>query len=288
MSRLARLSFLVGAAVAAPASTFSALGAQVRASERGTVSQTVDGTTITVEYSRPVGRGRDSLFGRVVRWGQAWTPGANWATTLEVDRDVQLDGQAVARGKYSMWIIPRAEGDWTLFLSTRHRAFHTQRPDPKDAALTVAITPRIAPHTEVLTWSFPAVSADGTTLQLQWGTTLVAVRLSVAPSRVAARGERDFTRYAGRYRVQWEDGQPETFVQIFAQDGRLRGRFDPAPPDDDAEFDLVPAGNQEFTPRYYRNGRVHEVDQETLVIFNASGFEMRFDNKSYARGTRIS
>ena len=52
----------------------SLLSAQVRASEHGVVSQTVNGTTITIDYSRPVARGRDSLFGRVVHWGEVWTP----------------------------------------------------------------------------------------------------------------------------------------------------------------------------------------------------------------------
>ena len=42
----------------------------------------VNGTTITLDFSRPVARGRDSLFGGVVHWGELWTPGANWATKL--------------------------------------------------------------------------------------------------------------------------------------------------------------------------------------------------------------
>ena len=41
--------------------------AQVKASEPASVSQTVDGTTITVVYSRPQARGRDSLFGGEVK-----------------------------------------------------------------------------------------------------------------------------------------------------------------------------------------------------------------------------
>ena len=43
--------------------------AQVRASERGSVSQTIDGTVITVDYGRVQARGRDSLFGKVVKRG---------------------------------------------------------------------------------------------------------------------------------------------------------------------------------------------------------------------------
>ena len=38
-------------------------------------------------------RGRDSLFGKVVTWGEHWTPGANWATTIDVDHDIRLNGR---------------------------------------------------------------------------------------------------------------------------------------------------------------------------------------------------
>ena len=67
-------------------------------SEHAVAAQTVAGTTITVEYYRPQARGRDSLFGKVVKWGEHWTPGANWATTIEVDHDVRLNGAAAPEG----------------------------------------------------------------------------------------------------------------------------------------------------------------------------------------------
>src|SRR4051812_47371942 len=83
--------------------------AQIRASEHGTVTQRVSGTTISVEYDRPVARGR-TLFGEggVVHWGDKWTPGANWATTIDVDTDVRIDGQPLPKGKYSIWLVPAA------------------------------------------------------------------------------------------------------------------------------------------------------------------------------------
>ena len=72
---------------------------QVKASEPATVSQTIDGTEIALAYSRPRARGRDSLFGKVVTWQEVWTPGANWATTLEVSRNVRVNGHQLPLGK---------------------------------------------------------------------------------------------------------------------------------------------------------------------------------------------
>jgi hypothetical protein len=85
---------------------------QIRASEVGSMSQIIDGTKISMEYSRPRARGRDPLFGgRVVHWNEVWTPGANWATTLEASKDVTLNGQRVPKGKYSVWLVVRQNAE---------------------------------------------------------------------------------------------------------------------------------------------------------------------------------
>ena len=62
------------------------LAAQIVASERALVAQTVDGTRITVDYSRPRARGRTNIYGGMEKWGITWTPGADDATTLEVSK----------------------------------------------------------------------------------------------------------------------------------------------------------------------------------------------------------
>jgi hypothetical protein len=175
-----RRSIPLVAVLLTAAAAFAA--AQPKPSEHGTVSQTVDGTVITIEYDRPVARGRDSLFGKVVKLDSLWTPGANWATTIEASKDIQLEGHAVPAGKYSIWMIPRREGDWTVVLSRATRRFHSQRPEPADDLVRFEIGPAQAPHAEVLTWSFPLVTPTGTTLLFQWGTTAVPLRITVTPS----------------------------------------------------------------------------------------------------------
>jgi hypothetical protein len=188
-------------------------GAQVRASERATVSQTVDGTVITVDYSRPVARGRDSVFGRVVRWGEVWTPGANWATTLEINRDIRLNDHPLARGKYSLWMVPRAAGPWTVLVWDEARRFHTQRPDTTRARLRFAVMPQQLAPVEVLTFSFPEVRRDGARLIMQWGATAIPLEIEVPSS---GRTPRD-------------DGEPErdtAFAALVARLSEPGGYFD--------------------------------------------------------------
>ena len=51
-------------------------GAESKAEPARTVSQRIADTTITIEYNRPVARGRE-LFGKFVPYGRVWCPCAD-------------------------------------------------------------------------------------------------------------------------------------------------------------------------------------------------------------------
>jgi hypothetical protein len=276
----------------------STLRAQVRASERGTVSQTVNGATITIDYSRPSARGRDSLFGRVVHWGEVWTPGANWATTIEADRDFRLNDQPVPKGKYAIWMVVRSNGPWTVLLSDDARKFHTQRPDTTKARVRFTVAPEQRAPVDVLTFSFPEVRRDGATLVMQWGATAIPLSIGVGGLWSESSRSGNLSPYVGAYRVAFvqEPGDTgkafEIAVELFEKDGGLRGRFTPAMPETDPEFDLIRSNENEFKGRYYKDGHVFEQDEETTIVFamsgnRATGFEMRFENVAYAKAKRV-
>ncbi len=161
---------VVLALLAAP----GARGQEVRKSQRGTVSQTVAGTEITLDYNRPVARGR-TLFGTLVPRGKVWNPGANEATTITFSDDVVVQGAPLAAGRYSLWVIPEADR-WTVLFSTEADVWHNAYPEGRDA-LRVTATPREGSHMEVLAFYFPEVGPDATTLVLHWGTTVVPLEI---------------------------------------------------------------------------------------------------------------
>src|SRR5213596_218058 len=82
-----------------------------RRSQRGTVTQSVNGTEISIRYYRPVLRGR-TAFPDVVSWGRTWTPGADSATRLETTGPLEIEGKTLAAGKYSLWVIPEEKDAW--------------------------------------------------------------------------------------------------------------------------------------------------------------------------------
>ena len=172
-----RVGLLLAFAVAAPP-----LSAQSRLSERATVSQTVDGAVITVDYARPRVRGRSPIFGNRVHWGEVWTPGANMATTVELSRDVELDGHTVPRGKYSLWFVVAEGEEWTLLLDDDWSRFHTARPDSRDGRVSYPVRVATGTATEVLTFTFPEVTETGTVLQFHWDDRIVRLAINVRPA----------------------------------------------------------------------------------------------------------
>lgn len=285
MPRQAIAPLLVGIALLTPMT----LTGQPRASERGTVSQIVNGTTIVLDFSRPVARGRDNLFGGVVHWGEMWTPGANWATTLTVDKDVELNGHAVPAGEYSVWMQPQPD-EWTVFLNREPRLYHDS-PVPADRhLLSFTAVPEEGAHMETLAWYFPVVESGEAELRMHWGTTYVPLTIVTTPFEAPVVSASEHAAYVGTYEVSGTDptiGSPlEVTIGILEEDGRLVGRWGPAP------ITLVPAGQGEFYLGFMRNGELFDLGQEmTLRMImqedRAAAVEMLWYGEPFARGDRM-
>lgn len=143
-------------------------------SQHARLQQSVGNVLVTIEYNRPVARGR-RLFGGIVPYGVAWDPGADAASTIGFSGQVELEDHPVSKGTYSIWAIPGAT-EWTFILSRAARVFHQPYPQGKDA-LRLRLTPRAGPHMETLGFYFPMVEADSALLYLHWGETVVPIRL---------------------------------------------------------------------------------------------------------------
>jgi len=242
--------------------------AQRKASEIGSVSQTVDGTVMTMEYYRPVARGRDPLFGKVVRWGTTWTPGANWATTFEADKDIQVNGNPLPKGKYAIWMIPRESEDWTVIFHKKARAFHVDRPrGTEEEQLRFTVKAEQGMHMETLTWYFPVVGPDGATLRMHWGTTFVPLQISIRPTVVAAHlDSSERAVYFGSYSFEadWAKGAQ---LEVSDSAGRIIASVKSPTMTDGPRFDLVPLGDHRFRTGYAMGGHVVDLSGSSTVVF---------------------
>jgi hypothetical protein len=148
-------------------------------SQHGTVAQRVSHTNIDIDYNRPVARGRE-LFGALVKWDSIWHPGADSASRIRFDKDVVLQDKPLAKGEYSMWLIPRQTAPWTLILSSAAHVFHQPYPGSQHDALRVDITPEKGAHMETMAFYFPVVGRDSAVLRMHWGETILPIRIKVS------------------------------------------------------------------------------------------------------------
>ena len=266
------------------------LSAQPRGSERSTVSQVINGTTVTLDFARPVARGRDNLFGGVVHWEEVWTPGANWATTIEVDRPIRLDGHDVPPGRYSIWLQPRDGGAWTFSLNREWRLYHDS-PVPEDGFfLRFDVHPQQGPHMEALNWYFHSLDSRGGVLRMHWGPTFVGVEVETEaftwPPLPAAQRASLLGSFAFDTRDPTTGGPMAVTLHVLEEDGRLVGRWGQFP------VALIPTGEAEFMIGFLRQGELFDVAPEmTLRILTAGGVstgaELRWEGEVFGVGEKM-
>lgn len=73
------------------------------------------GTYVKITYSRPHKRGR-VIFGELVPYDKVWRTGANGATEITTTGEIQLGGETIPAGTYSIYTIP-GEEEWTIIVS---------------------------------------------------------------------------------------------------------------------------------------------------------------------------
>jgi len=280
------------AAVVALAVCAPAIGtAQIRMSERGTIGQTVDGTVISLDYARPQARGRSPIFGKVVHWNETWTPGANWATTITVSKDVKVNGQALAAGTYSVWMVPAESNEWTVFFHPTARRFHTQRPKLDSAAARLSVKPDTVPQVDVLTFAFTAIGRNRTTLEMRWETTSIPLLIEVPSSRPPLQAD-VAAAFTGAWTIVMSDesGKADTLAfNVELKDGRLLGEVTKW----DWKMELVPTRSPTvFSLGSIEKGEVVDVEAEYPLVFTMEGnravsFVVRSDtNDEWMRGFR--
>ncbi|HMI55339.1 MAG TPA: DUF2911 domain-containing protein [Gemmatimonadaceae bacterium] len=149
------------------------------ASQRGTVSQMVAFTEISVAYGRPVARDR-ALFGALVPWDKVWHPGADSATRITFNQDVLLEGKPLRAGEYTLWLIPRERTPWTLIVNRAAHVFHIPYPGTQFDVMRIDVTPEQVSHMESFAIYFPMVLRDDAVMRLHWGTTAVPIRIKAS------------------------------------------------------------------------------------------------------------
>jgi hypothetical protein len=120
-----------------------------------------------------------TIFGVLVPYDRVWCPGADEATTLDSDRQLQVGSLRVPPGPHTLWILP-TEGAWTLIVSKEPSGFHTQYHPDADLGRVAMMKESLAAPVEQLTFAVTTTNEDSGTIDMQWERTKASVSVRVA------------------------------------------------------------------------------------------------------------
>ena len=82
----------------------------------------IDGDHITIDYYAPSMHGR-KIMGNLVPYDEVWCTGANWATKITTEANLDINGLKLPKGSYSIWTLPN-EKQWMLIINKQTGQFH--------------------------------------------------------------------------------------------------------------------------------------------------------------------
>ena len=156
------------------------------------------GKWVTVDYSRPLLRGRKEIFGAGADYGKQvmdgtaiWRAGANDTTRLTTQTALQIGGKTVQPGVYNVFVDLKP-GAWTFVLNTQPvqpqydpndtvKLYGAYNYDAKFDVLRAPMTVRTTDMShEQFTIAFANVTDARATLTMAWERTLAAIELGIA------------------------------------------------------------------------------------------------------------
>nr|WP_315149308.1 DUF2911 domain-containing protein [uncultured Flavobacterium sp.] len=112
------------------------------ASPAAVATGTINGATISINYSSPSVKGR-VIWGQLVPFNKIWRAGANAATTIETDKDLTIEGSKLPAGKYSFFVIP-SEKECVLIFNKVSKMSGTSNYDEKQDQLRVTVKQQLS------------------------------------------------------------------------------------------------------------------------------------------------
>jgi hypothetical protein len=155
------------------------------------------GSWITVDYGRPILRGRENIFGTGAEYGKTvnpdasiWRAGANATTRLTTQASLEIGGKTIDAGEYNVFVDLK-EKEWTLVLSTQPvqpkydpndkvQLYGAYNYDPKFDVLRAPMRlSTSAMSIEQFTIGFADVKSDAGVLYMAWDRTIGSIDFRV-------------------------------------------------------------------------------------------------------------
>lgn len=143
-----------------------------------TVKQAFGLGEVTIDYSRPLAKGR-MIFGDLVPYGAIWRTGANQATKITFSEDVTFEGRAVKAGTYALYTVPGRESWEVMLYKDLTVGGNVANYKKEDEVARVRVEPKSNSRmVQSFTINLDNVTPSTATLQMMWERTLVPVKIT--------------------------------------------------------------------------------------------------------------
>jgi hypothetical protein len=137
----------------------------------------IAGKQISIAYYAPSMHGR-KLMGGLVPFGEVWCTGANWATKITTEANLEMGGLKLPAGSYSIWTIP-TEKEWTLIINKQTGQSHRNYDSSRDFGRTKMNVRALAAPVETFKIDLRSDGGNKGTLALLWETTEASIPFTV-------------------------------------------------------------------------------------------------------------
>ena len=153
-------------------SSFTALAHGI---DRGEAKATIGNAKVSIEYGRPLLKGRDLM--KMLPVGGVWRIGADAATTLTSSADLDFGGTRVAKGEHILLARLAEPGKWSLVVSAK--SANQYEPSARLAEVPLELQDAKDSVEEMM---ITLTSKDGRgVIEIAWGTSRLSA--SFAPAK---------------------------------------------------------------------------------------------------------
>lgn len=151
-----------------------------RLSPKDTVKFELNDLKLKVFYNRPYKKDR-AIFGALVPFNKVWRTGANEATTFETNKILDIQGQSLPVGKYTLWTVPK-DSVWTILFNSKQYSWGVNAEmepmwDPNYDVINISVPiEKLKSAVEQFTIAFDN-STDNLFLTMAWDDVKVVVPL---------------------------------------------------------------------------------------------------------------
>jgi hypothetical protein len=148
-----------------------------RPSPPATAEVTLKGKKVAIDYSRPSLKGR-KVGQELAPYGQVWRTGANEATTLTTEVDLNIGGVKVPAGKYTLYTLP-SEGTWKLIINKQTGQWGLTYNQSRDLGRVKMTMSKPPAKIETYKMTLSSTGPKAGKLQLEWDNYIASVPITV-------------------------------------------------------------------------------------------------------------